>query len=119
MTGLVKNSLAESTEIARAVAASICKECEKNHYFTHYAEGGIPKDGPSAGVATVLSILSCEYGVSVPSDYAFTGEIDVFGSVWAVGGVKQKIEAAIDRGCTKVFIPNQNYINLSDAKKAT
>ena len=114
VTGLVKDSLAESVEIARAVAGNINVACLNNHYFTHFAEGAVPKDGPSAGVATTLSILSCEYGIPIPSDYAFTGEIDLLGNVWAVGGIKQKVEAACERGCSKVFIPLQNYIQMQD-----
>ncbi len=112
LTGLAKECLSESVELARFVAGTLNSDCKSKKYFTHFSEGAVPKDGPSAGLATTVSILSCEYGISVNSTYAFTGEIDLFGNVFAVGGVKQKIEAAIENGCTKVFIPQQNYEHM-------
>lgn len=109
LTGLAQDCLKESVEIARTIAENICPDCCNKHYHIHFAEGAVPKDGPSAGLATALAVLSCEMGAIIDSKTAYTGEIDIFGNIWAVGGVPQKVEAAVNAGCTQIFIPEQNY----------
>lgn len=109
LTGLAQDCLKESVEIARTIAENICPSCSEKHYHIHFAEGAVPKDGPSAGLATTLAVLSCETGKAIDSKTAYTGEIDIFGNIWAVGGVAEKVSAAIIIGCTRIFIPAQNY----------
>lgn len=114
ITGLAQGSLKESVEIAKAVAASYEPNCEDSHYHINFAEGGVKKDGPSAGVAITLAILSCERNEKLNCRFAYTGEIDLHGNIWAIGGTVAKIEAAIESGCKKVFIPAENYNELEE-----
>lgn len=107
--GMAQECLKESHEIAHTVAGMMNGKCEENCYTTLYGDGYTKKDGPSAGVATVVSMISAETGIAVPSSYAFTGEISLMGTVHAVGGVEAKLEAAQEAGCTTVFIPQENY----------
>lgn len=115
LTGLAQDCLKESVDIARTVVENICPDCCGKHYHIHFAEGAVPKDGPSAGLATALAILSYETGEIIASHTAYTGEIDIFGNIWAVGGVPEKVEAAITAGCTHIFIPAQNYEHDSES----
>lgn len=85
----------------------------KKSIHIHFAEGAIPKDGPSAGVAILMSILSAAYNKEILEPVAYTGEINLHGNVWAIGGELAKIKAAEKAGCTKVFIPKENYERLS------
>lgn len=107
--GMAQECLKESHDIAHTVAGMINSSCEDHCYTTLYGDGYTKKDGPSAGVATVVSIISAETGIVVPSCYAFTGETSLMGTVHAVGGVEAKLEAAQEAGCTTVFIPKENY----------
>lgn len=117
--GMAQECLRESHQIAHTVAGMLNADCEDNCYTTLYGDGATRKDGPSAGVATVLSIISAETGIPVSSDYAFTGEVSLMGYIHAVGGVEAKIEAAQEAGCTHVFIPKENfdYIGEDEFKK--
>lgn len=107
--GMAQECLRESHQIAHTVAGMLNDNCADNCYTSLYGDGATRKDGPSAGVATTVSIISAEKGMPVPSDYAFTGEINLMGYIHAVGGVEAKIEAAQEAGCTHVFIPKDNY----------
>lgn len=107
--GMAQECLRESHQIAHTVAGTLNDDCAEHCYTTLYGDGATRKDGPSAGVATTVSIISAEAGIPVPSDYAFTGEINLMGYIHAVGGVESKIEAAQEAGCTHVFIPKDNY----------
>ncbi|MGN0533226.1 MAG: AAA family ATPase [Eubacterium sp.] len=107
--GMAQECLKESHDIAHTVAGMINSDCEDHCYTTLYGDGYTKKDGPSAGVATVVSIISAEAGIAVPSSYAFTGEISLMGTVHAVGGVEAKLEAAQEAGCKTAFIPQENY----------
>lgn len=88
----------------------------KNHFFIDVQNynihinftGGIPVDGPSAGVAILCSVYSAVTGKSVDNTIAFTGEISIKGDIKPVGGVAQKIAAAKKAGASKVFIPSEN-----------
>ena len=79
--------------------------------------GGIEKDGPSAGVTVYVAILSEMLNIPISGEIGFTGEINVFGDVWAIGGTELKIIAAQNAGCKKVFIPYDNYIQLEEDSK--
>ena len=81
---------------------------EKYDLHIHVPEGATPKDGPSAGVTLFAAILSSLLDVSAKSEYCMTGEITLRGRVLPVGGIKEKILAAVTRGLKDVIIPKQN-----------
>jgi ATP-dependent Lon protease len=74
--------------------------------------GGVPIDGPSAGVAMAVAIASAISGIPISNQIAMTGEISIHGKVKPVGGVVAKVEAAFQAGATKVFIPRENWQQL-------
>jgi ATP-dependent Lon protease len=78
----------------------------------HVAEGGIPKEGPSAGLAILAAIASAYYEVPLAQGFALTGEITLRGSVMAVGGIRDKALAAAAAGLTDVIIPKSNEGDL-------
>lgn len=80
----------------------------KNYNIHLNFPGGMPVDGPSAGVAIFIALYSAIHNIPVRNDYAFTGEISIFGNVLPVGGVKEKVEAAKSADISKVFIPKEN-----------
>ncbi|MDP6388693.1 MAG: endopeptidase La [Alphaproteobacteria bacterium] len=80
----------------------------------HIAEGATPKDGPSAGVAMVTSIVSVLTGIPVRKDVAMTGEITLRGRVLPIGGLKEKLLAALRGGIKKVLIPRDNVKDLAE-----
>ena len=82
----------------------------KEEYSVHINfPGGIPVDGPSAGVAMFLAVYSAFTETAVPNDIALTGEISIHGQVLPVGGVEEKLEAAKEAGATCAFIPKENW----------
>ncbi len=87
---------------------------EKYDLHIHVPEGATPKDGPSAGVTLFAAILSSLLDVSAKSEYCMTGEITLRGRVLLVGGIKEKILAAVTRGLKDVIIPKQNMKDLED-----
>ena len=80
----------------------------------HVPEGATPKDGPSAGVAMATSIVSVLTGIPVRRDVAMTGEITLRGRVLPIGGLKEKLLAALRAGITTVFIPKENEKDLAE-----
>ncbi|MGE3623146.1 MAG: endopeptidase La [Bdellovibrionales bacterium] len=106
---------AESYVKARAVAFGIKPPLlEKRDIHVHVPEGATPKDGPSAGVAMVTSIVSVLTGIPVRKDVAMTGEITLRGRVLPIGGLKEKLLAALRGGITTVIIPKENEKDLSE-----
>ena len=83
----------------------------------HLPEGATPKDGPSAGVAIVVAVVSALTGKAIRNDIAMTGEITLVGQVLKIGGLKEKILAAHRAGITTVLIPDDNTNNLIDIPK--
>jgi ATP-dependent Lon protease len=87
---------------------------EKRDIHVHVPEGATPKDGPSAGVAMVTSIVSVLTGIAVKSSVAMTGEITLRGRVLPIGGVKEKLLAALRGGLKTVLIPQENEKDLAE-----
>ncbi len=87
---------------------------EKRDIHVHVPEGATPKDGPSAGVAMATSLVSVMTGIPIRRDIAMTGEITLRGRVLPIGGLKEKMLAALRSGITTVFIPKDNEKDLAD-----
>jgi len=87
---------------------------ERRDIHLHVPEGATPKDGPSAGIAMATSIVSVLTGIPVRRDVAMTGEITLRGRVLPIGGLKEKLLAALRTGTTTVFIPKDNEKDLPE-----
>ncbi len=106
---------AESYVKSRAPAFGITAAAlEKKDIHVHVPEGATPKDGPSAGVAMVASIVSVLTGIPVRKDIAMTGEITLRGRVLPIGGLKEKLLAALRGGLKTVLIPKENEKDLAE-----
>jgi ATP-dependent Lon protease len=90
------------------------EELQKKQIHVHVPEGATPKDGPSAGAAMVTAIMSSLTGIEVRNDIAMTGEVNLRGNVTAIGGLKEKLLAALRGGIKKVLIPKDNEKDLPD-----
>jgi len=87
---------------------------EKRDMHVHVPEGSTPKDGPSAGVAMIVAVVSVLTGIPVHKDIAMTGEITLRGRVLPIGGLKEKLLAALRGGLKKVLIPSENEKDLAE-----
>ena len=106
---------AESYVKSRAAAFGIQRGAfEKKDIHVHVPEGATPKDGPSAGVAMVTAIVSVLTGIPVRRDVAMTGEITLRGRVFPIGGLKEKLLAALRGGIKTVLIPKENEKDLAE-----
>ncbi|RJX71819.1 endopeptidase La [Tsuneonella suprasediminis] len=91
---------------------------QRRNIHIHLPEGAVPKDGPSAGVGMVTSIVSTLSGVAVRPDVAMTGEVTLRGRVLAIGGLKEKLLAALRGGIKTVLIPEENVKDLVEIPQA-
>jgi ATP-dependent Lon protease len=121
VTGNLRDVMKESIEAARAYVRSRSHDFgippslfEKKDIHVHVPEGATPKDGPSAGVAMVTAIISIMTGIPVRKDVAMTGEITLRGRVLPIGGLKEKLLAALRAGITTVVIPEENVKDLAE-----
>jgi ATP-dependent Lon protease len=121
VTGKLGDVMQESVQAAnayvrsRAAAFGIRHNIfEKRDIHVHVPEGATPKDGPSAGVAMITSIVSALTGVAVRKDVAMTGEISLRGRVLPIGGLKEKLLAALRGGLKTVLIPKENERDLPE-----
>ena len=87
---------------------------QRKNVHIHLPEGAVPKDGPSAGIGMVTSIVSTLTGVAVRPDVAMTGEVTLRGRVLAIGGLKEKLLAALRGGIKTVLIPEENVKDLAE-----
>ncbi|MDC0033437.1 endopeptidase La [Alphaproteobacteria bacterium] len=120
-TGTLGDVMKESVQAARAYIRSRSVEFgispkvfEKRDIHVHVPEGATPKDGPSAGVAMCTSLVSALSGVPVQKDIAMTGEITLRGRVLPIGGLKEKLLAALRGGIKTVLIPKDNEKDLAE-----
>ena len=121
ITGQLGDVMQESVQAAVSYVRSRATEFgiepplfEKRDLHVHVPEGAIPKDGPSAGIAIATSIVSALTGISVRHDIAMTGEVTLRGRVLPIGGLKEKLLAALRGGMTTVLIPKENEKDLAD-----
>src|SRR3954453_9230124 len=120
-TGSLGDVMKESVEAARTVVRSRSRMLgirdevfEKKDIHIHVPDGATPKDGPSAGAAMTTALVSALTGIPVRADVAMTGEITLRGEVTTIGGLKEKLLAALRGGIKTVLIPEENAKDLQD-----
>ncbi|MEM1289597.1 MAG: endopeptidase La [Pseudomonadota bacterium] len=114
---VMKESIDAASSYVRAIAPTIGVKpprFDRMDIHVHVPEGATPKDGPSAGIAMVTSIVSVLTGIAVRKDVAMTGEVTLRGHVLPIGGLKEKLLAALRGGITTVLIPKENEKDLSE-----
>tara|TARA_B100000989_G_scaffold242474_1_gene189423 strand:- start:89 stop:2476 length:2388 start_codon:yes stop_codon:yes gene_type:complete len=121
ITGKLGDVMQESVKAAKSYVRSKCLDFgiipptfEKKDFHIHVPEGATPKDGPSAGIAMVTSIVSSITKIPVNKDVAMTGEVTITGQVLPIGGLKEKLLAAHRAGIKEVLIPKENKKDLID-----
>jgi len=124
ITGKLGDVMQESVKAAKSYVRSKCLDFgiipptfEKKDFHIHVPEGATPKDGPSAGIAMVTSIVSSVTKIPVNKDVAMTGEVTITGQVLPIGGLKEKLLAAHRAGIKVVLIPKENKKDLVDIPK--
>ena len=114
---VMKESISAAASYVRSRATDFGVEppfFDRRDFHVHVPEGATPKDGPSAGVAMATSIVSVITGIPIRRDIAMTGEITLRGRVLPIGGLKEKLLAALRGGIKKVMIPEENAKDLAD-----
>jgi ATP-dependent Lon protease len=125
LTGQLGEVMKESAQAALTLVKARAPELgidlalfEKSDVHIHVPAGAIPKDGPSAGVAMFLALVSLFTGRTARGDTAMTGEISLRGLVLPIGGVKEKVLAAVRAGITTVLLPTRNKKDLEDVPES-
>src|SRR5207244_4052159 len=114
---VMKESISAAASYVRSRAIDFGIEpplFDKRDIHVHVPEGATPKDGPSAGVAMATAIVSVLTGIPVRADVAMTGEVTLRGRVLPIGGLKEKLLAALRGGIKKVLIPEDNAKDLAE-----
>ncbi len=121
LTGQLGEVMQESIQAAITVVRSLKSDLQlkqdfydKNDIHLHVPEGATPKDGPSAGITVCTALVSAVTKIPVKVDVAMTGEITLSGKVLAIGGLKEKLLAALRGGIKTVFIPKENEKDLKE-----
>jgi ATP-dependent Lon protease len=121
LTGHLGDVMKESAQIALSLVRERAKKYKipedkfrKSDIHLHFPEGATPKDGPSAGIAITIAMLSTFTGTLISPFVAFTGEVSLIGRLIAIGGLKEKSLAALDSGVKKLFLPKDNQKNVED-----
>ena len=108
----------ESAKIAITLVKELypdkAEKFKENSLHIHVPSGAVPKDGPSAGITLVTALSSLVTGKKVPVDVAMTGEVSLRGLVMPIGGLPEKLMAAVRAGVKRVFIPHDNVQDLED-----
>ncbi|MGN0394859.1 MAG: endopeptidase La, partial [Coprococcus sp.] len=118
ITGQLGDVMKESVQIAISLVKALYPESEKkfkeNDIHIHVPAGATPKDGPSAGITLTTALASLVTGKSISPKYAMTGEVSLQGGVMPIGGLPEKLLAAVRAGVKTVFIPEDNKDDLED-----
>lgn len=118
ITGQLGDVMKESVQIAISLVKYMYPKAEelfqKNDLHVHVPAGAIPKDGPSAGITLTTALASLVTGKPVNPKYAMTGEVSLQGGVMPIGGLPEKLLAAVRAGVKTVFIPSDNLEDLAD-----
>jgi len=124
LTGQLGEVMQESAQAAMSYIRSRAKDLGlKNSFYTthdihlHIPEGATPKDGPSAGITICTALVSALTDNPTKPDLAMTGEITLQGRVLSIGGLKEKLLAAKQHGCSTVIVPQENFDDIQDIKK--
>lgn len=122
LTGKLGEVMKESAYLALSLVKSLFPEqaalFKENDIHIHVPDGAVPKDGPSAGITLVTALASLVSGKAVDPNIAMTGEVALRGSVTAIGGLNEKLAAAVRSGITTVFIPKDNERDLEEIDHA-
>ena len=121
LTGNLKDVIKEACRTALTYVRSLTNELgvdpkwfSKNDIHIHFPEGAVPKDGPSAGVATACAIISAVTGIPAKCDVAMTGEVDLRGNAMPIGGLREKTLAAAREKIRLVLVPKENHKDVEE-----
>lgn len=121
ITGQLGDVMRESAQIAVTLVKGMFPEhadkFKENDLHIHVPSGAVPKDGPSAGITLVTALASLVTGKTASPEIAMTGEVSLRGGVMMIGGLPEKLMAAVRAGVKKVYIPQENVEDLEDVPK--